>query len=92
MLICLLTFQRSHVALCHTHTPRINFDEVQLQRVFARRQHEGLCYVGPFALDIITATYLVIPANSDSSTVPTLEIVSILEVTFAYESQKLCGN
>ena len=76
----------------HTRAPRIDFDEVELHRVSSRGQHKGLCYVRSFALDIVTATYLLIAACSNLAAVPALKIVRIVEVTLDFDSSNCCSS
>ena len=58
------------------HEPGIDFDEVELHRVCARRQVERLRDVGPFALDTVTsANFPEIAACGSPPAIPTVELL-----------------
>ena len=70
------THTHTHQNQAHLHKPRINFEEVELHRVCARRQVERLRDVGPFALDTVTSTnFPEIAACGNPPAVPTVELL-----------------
>ena len=63
------------------HAPGIDFDEVELHGVCARRQVEGLCYVLTRSLGVVTTADLAeLATRGNRTTVPTLGILCIIKV------------
>ena len=63
------------------HEPGIDSDEVELHRVCAGRQVEGLCYFLTRTPGVVTtADSAELATRGDRTTVPTLEILYIVKV------------
>ena len=70
-----------HVGRIYAHSPLINLDEIQFQRVCALGHVEHLFYVvRKLRLGVVTATHVaVLTACCDGTAVPALEIIRFIE-------------